>query len=236
MSRAQWIPRDQQIRQCEQAEQLRRALDQPLVTRLAMTKQVLDDMKQDARPANESAPSFARARSPDPSPHHCTELESKPGSLRGQRGDLMKLMLATKDGLWLRSGHTQAAWRGFFTGYLRRVGSQARWSQGRPNYDREFRRQLAAAACEPGASVAKLARAVMRASSCLRPLPLANELREAAHDEHRQSQHKLEEQPKVHPHQQRIGASVAEMRNAALLALEVAHRRFQVDGSHAAPT
>jgi transposase len=30
--------------------------------------------------------------------------------------------------------------------------------KGRPNYDREFRRRLAAAACEPGASVAKLAR------------------------------------------------------------------------------
>lgn len=30
--------------------------------------------------------------------------------------------------------------------------------KGRPNYDHEFRRRLAAAACEPGASVAKLAR------------------------------------------------------------------------------
>ena len=30
--------------------------------------------------------------------------------------------------------------------------------KGRPNYDREFRRRLAGAACEPGASVAKLAR------------------------------------------------------------------------------
>ncbi|TAM48966.1 MAG: transposase [Paraburkholderia sp.] len=30
--------------------------------------------------------------------------------------------------------------------------------KGRPNYDREFRRRLAAAACEPGASVAKLPR------------------------------------------------------------------------------
>ena len=30
--------------------------------------------------------------------------------------------------------------------------------KGRPNYDREFRRRLAAAACEPGASVAKQAR------------------------------------------------------------------------------
>jgi transposase len=30
--------------------------------------------------------------------------------------------------------------------------------KGRPNYDREFRRRLAAAACKPGASVAKLAR------------------------------------------------------------------------------
>ena len=30
--------------------------------------------------------------------------------------------------------------------------------KGRPNYDREFRRRLAAAACEPGVSVAKLAR------------------------------------------------------------------------------
>ncbi|MGF6372403.1 IS66-like element accessory protein TnpA [Paraburkholderia sp. 32] len=30
--------------------------------------------------------------------------------------------------------------------------------KGRLNYDREFRRRLAAAACEPGASVAKLAR------------------------------------------------------------------------------
>jgi transposase len=30
--------------------------------------------------------------------------------------------------------------------------------KGRPNYDREFRRRLVAAACEPGVSVAKLAR------------------------------------------------------------------------------
>ncbi len=30
--------------------------------------------------------------------------------------------------------------------------------KGRPNHDPEFRRQLAAAACEPGVSVAKLAR------------------------------------------------------------------------------
>ncbi|WP_226383254.1 transposase [Burkholderia mayonis] len=30
--------------------------------------------------------------------------------------------------------------------------------KGRPNHDPEFRRRLAAAACEPGVSVAKLAR------------------------------------------------------------------------------
>ncbi|MFJ2993969.1 transposase [Pandoraea sp. NPDC087047] len=40
------------------------------------------------------------------------------------------------------------------------TGSEAKPGshKGRPNYDREFRRRHAAAACEPGGSVAKLAR------------------------------------------------------------------------------
>ncbi|UEP24714.1 transposase [Burkholderia ambifaria] len=38
------------------------------------------------------------------------------------------------------------------------LGAKLGSRKGRPNCDREFRRRLAAAACEPGASVAKLAR------------------------------------------------------------------------------
>lgn len=45
MNRAQPISRDHQVRRGEQAEQLRGVLCQPLVAHLAMTSQVLDDMK-----------------------------------------------------------------------------------------------------------------------------------------------------------------------------------------------
>lgn len=46
MNRPQPASRDYQIRQGEQTEQLRSVLEQPLVAHLAMTEQVLDDMKR----------------------------------------------------------------------------------------------------------------------------------------------------------------------------------------------
>ena len=46
MNRSQQISRNHQIRQSEQAEQLRRVPGQALVSGLAMVKQVLDDMER----------------------------------------------------------------------------------------------------------------------------------------------------------------------------------------------
>lgn len=46
MNRPKPASRDHQIRQGEQAEQLRGVLEQPLVAHLAMTEQILDDMKR----------------------------------------------------------------------------------------------------------------------------------------------------------------------------------------------
>ena len=53
MYRAQAVLRDHQVRQGEQAEQLRRVLDEPLVANLAMVEQVLDDMKRIGFPARQ---------------------------------------------------------------------------------------------------------------------------------------------------------------------------------------
>ncbi|MDP9627394.1 UNVERIFIED_ORG: hypothetical protein J2811_006877 [Burkholderia cepacia] len=50
MDRSQQISRNHQIRQSEQAEQLRGVLGQALVSGLAMLKQILDDMKRMLNP------------------------------------------------------------------------------------------------------------------------------------------------------------------------------------------
>ncbi len=46
MNRPQPVSRDRQVRQGEQTEQLRHVLGQSLVAHLAMTEQVLDDMRR----------------------------------------------------------------------------------------------------------------------------------------------------------------------------------------------
>src|SRR5579864_4596503 len=50
MDRSQQISRNHQIRQSEQAEQLRGVLGQALVSSLAMVKEVLDDMERMLNP------------------------------------------------------------------------------------------------------------------------------------------------------------------------------------------
>src|SRR5450755_2115156 len=58
---------------------------------------------------------------------------------------------------------------------------------------------------------------------------------QAPYDQERQARDKSEKQPEMHPGQQRVVAPIVEMRDAAFLRAEIAYRRRQIDGPHAAP-